>query len=183
MPQILSRDEENAKRKQRLAKQKRGPGVFVYDGGDFDVEAIPTMLTYGRDTPKLDSNGMPILDQTGRPLFERVGTPVMVDGRPQLGGPPKIVKHPITVRVVRGVSFPTGEPVKVSDHSLALKLRCMGGFSEVEEGTEKAEVAEKPLVRMKKAELLELAQNEGIDVPEDATREVLIGLLESAQGA
>jgi hypothetical protein len=48
-----------------------------------------------------------------------------------MGGTPVVIEHPLDVVKVMGVEFPAGVPVKVDDHSLALKLRCMGIFDEV----------------------------------------------------
>lgn len=134
MPQILDRDEDNAKRKQRLAKLKRGPGVFVYDGSHTDHESIPTYLLVGKEVAKFnESTGLPQIDKSGRQVFERAGTVVRNGkGEPVLGGVPKIERIAVETKTVRGVDFPTGKKVLVEDPSLALKLRGMDGFEEVE---------------------------------------------------
>ena len=130
---IRDRGEGNEKRKDRLAKLKKGPGVFVYDGLGFDVEAIPTVLKIGRNVPVLDSEGMPVVDDSGRQVFEKQGKIVRDSkGQPVLGGVPKIKKTPLDVFEVRGMKFPKGEPVEVKDPSIALKLRCLERFEEVE---------------------------------------------------
>jgi len=131
------RGEGNATRRDRLAKLKHGPGVFVYDGGGFDTECIPTPKKHGKKTPVLSDDGMPVLDQSGRQVFERAGTLVRdMSGRPVLGGEPKVNRIPLEVLKVAGIALPTGEPVKVDDATVALKLRCMSLVKEIEPGTE-----------------------------------------------
>lgn len=109
MPQILDRTDENKSRKGRLANFKRGPGVFVYDGGEFDTESEPT--------PLFLPNGKPDVDYTGKQ---------------KLGGPPILHKIPIDTYELMGIKFPKGEPVEVKLHALALKLRGMDSFHEQE---------------------------------------------------
>jgi len=133
MPAILDRDEGNARRKDRLAKQKKGPGVFVYSGEAHDTEWVPTILTVGKRTPVLDDRGLPIVDRSGRQVYERAGAVVQDDkGRPVMGGTPKVKRISLDVLTVRGVAFPAGKKVVVDDHALALKLRCMSHFEEVD---------------------------------------------------
>lgn len=133
MPQNLLRDEENSTRKKRLANTKRGPGVFVYDGSHEDHECTPTHLCRGQGEPRLDENGYPVIDSDGGQVFERVGSVVKdAFGRPVLGGLPKITRIPIEERVIWGVRFPQGERVAVRNAALALKLRCLNGFEEVD---------------------------------------------------
>ncbi len=132
---VYERDDENRSRKLRLAKLKRGGGTFVYDGSAFDTEAIPTVLKIGKKVPKLDDSGLPVINSDGEAVFERSGAPQYDEqGRTQLGGPPKIVKRALKVFKLRGLEFPAGVPVKVTDQSLALKLRCMMGFEELDGG-------------------------------------------------
>lgn len=141
---IVERGEGNAKRKERLAQINKGPGTFVFLGG-FDTEFQPTILKTGKNVPVLDEQGLPVVDQVGRQVFKPAGTPVYDDaGKPVLGGPPKVVKHELKQMTVRGVTFVKGKPTKVTDKTLALKLRCMQSFEEVDEksGSEKAEKAE-----------------------------------------
>lgn len=133
MPEIKDRGEGNAKRKERLAKQKKGSGTFVYNGEAVDTEWIPTIKLMGRQVPELNDAGMPVLDGSGRQMFKPAGTPVYDDkGQPMFGGPPKVVTHKIEVFKLRKMEFPAGKPVFVGDSALALKLRCMGCFEEVE---------------------------------------------------
>lgn len=133
MALIVSRDEENDTRKKRMAKIKRGPGVFTYDGSGFDTEYVPTPKLVGRDTPVLDGSGMPVLDGSGRQVFQRPNTPERdIEGKVVLGGVPKVLRHKIEVYKLRGVEFPAGKPVQVNDASLALKLRCLPCFVEGE---------------------------------------------------
>lgn len=137
------RDEENAKRKQRLAKIKRGPGVFVYDGSHYDTNWIPTVKMTGREVPVLDGSGFPVMDGSGRQVYQRAGTPVRDDkGRPVLGGEPKVERIRLETVKIWGVDFPEGVPVEVKDTSLALKLRCLTAFEEIEPKAE--EPIEKP---------------------------------------
>ena len=137
MASIKDRSEENKSRKLRQAKLERGPGVFVYDGGAFDTAAIPTYLKVGREVPAFDANSMPVVDAAGRQVYERAGALVRdAKGQPVLGGVPELRHIELDVVVVRGVSFPRGEAVEVPDDSLALKLRGMDGFREIEPGEE-----------------------------------------------
>jgi hypothetical protein len=132
-----TRDEENKTRHQRMAGLKRGPGKFKYVGGLFDTEAKPTILTYGRNVMDMDEAGLPKLDASGRPMTKKLGTPILDhEGKPQLGGVPVLKKTKLETVKVRGVEFAKGTVVEV-DASLALKLRCMQGFAEVEEKAEK----------------------------------------------
>lgn len=141
MPAISNRDDENAKRKQRLAKLKKGPGTFVYDGSAKDVHYVPTVLLVGKKVAVFDAEGMPVVDENGEQVYQRPNRPVIgTDGKPKLGGKPKIELKPLDVRTVRGVKFPAGKPVSV-DAGLALKLRGMNGFEEVESDGADAEAS------------------------------------------
>jgi hypothetical protein len=133
MPQILDRGEGNAKRRERLARQKKGPGVFVYNGKAFDTEWHPTPLLVGKDEPVLDSGGYPVLDSSGRQVFKPAGQYKRDSkGHIVMGGVPRVEAKPLPVFVVRGIEFPAGKKVAVDDPSLALKLRCLGMFDEAE---------------------------------------------------
>lgn len=133
MPAIKERGEGFAKRKDRLAKLKRGPGVFVYDGSFCSVEHIPTPMLTGHKEPVLDANGMPVTDAVGRQVYQPAGrVKTGQDGRPIMGGIPKVKKTPADSWTVRGKVFPAGEQVVVDNPSLALKLRGMDGFEEIE---------------------------------------------------
>ena len=109
MAAILDRTDENKTRKGRLAQLKRGPGVFVYDGGAFDTDSEPTPLF---------KNGEPVLDHSGKQ---------------KLGGPPILHRIPIDTYQLMGVEFPKGVEVEVKSSALALKLRGMDHFHEKEE--------------------------------------------------
>jgi hypothetical protein len=127
------RDEDNDTRRKRLAKIKRGPGVFVYNGEAIDTEWVPTVLMTDARQPSFDSTGLPVMDRSGRQQFEPAGIPVRkADGLPALGGPPDMRVSKLEVFTFRGVSYTAGEEFKVSDPSLALKLRCLMCFDEVE---------------------------------------------------
>jgi hypothetical protein len=108
MAQILDRTDDNKTRKGRIAKFKRGPGVFVYDGGETDTESEPT--------PKFMPNGKPDMDH---------------NGKQKMGGPPILHTIPIDTYVLQGIEFPKGVPVAVKLDALALKLRGMSSFDEV----------------------------------------------------
>lgn len=156
MPAIRERGEGFAKRRERLAQLKRGPGTFVYDGSGCDTEMVPTPLLAGRDEPVLDDSGMPVIDASGRQVFRKAGTYVRdTSGNIVLGGVPKIVRKPIEVFVLQDVRFPTGEPVLVTSASLALKLRGMSCFEELTEGDAPRKRGRKP-----RSEAAEPADNE-----------------------
>lgn len=132
MPQILDREEGHQRRKDRLAKQKKGPGAFVYTGESVDTHWSPTPKLTGTRAPALAADGMPVVDAAGRQIYKPAGQIVTDErGIPVLGGVPKVERTPVESRIVRGVSFPKGKPVAV-DAALALKLRCMAHFEEVE---------------------------------------------------
>lgn len=134
MPQILDRGEGNAKRKERLARQKKGPGVFVYDGSGCDTVWHPTPVLVGKSEALLDSSGMPAIDSSGRQIFKPAGQYKRdKQGKIIMGGVPRVERVPLDVFKLRGVEFPAGVPVRVEDGQLALKLRCMGCFEEVDE--------------------------------------------------
>jgi hypothetical protein len=152
----LERGEGNETRKKRLEKLKKGPGVFIYNGEAEDTEYVPTPLLTGRKEPLLDDRGLPVTDRAGRQIYAPSGQVVRNGkGEPMLGGIPQIVKHKIEVFVVRGVEFPAGKEVVVNDSSLALKLRGMTHFAEVdavEAAPEGEEPAPKKRGRPKKGE-------------------------------
>jgi hypothetical protein len=134
-----SRDEENRSRKMRLAKVRRGPGVFVYAGGAFDVAAIPTVKLAGKNEPVFDGDGLPVTDSSGRQVFQKRGTPIRDrNGVPVLGGPPKMERIELEVFAFRGIEFPRGEAVEVDDESIALKLRLFPFMGESEKGQDVA---------------------------------------------
>lgn len=132
------RGDGNETRKKRLEKIKKGPGVFVYTGEAVDHEWEPTVLKVGRNVPVFNAHGMPVLDASGRQVFEKQGRIVRDEkGNPVLGGEPKKTTKKIETYSIRGVDFPEGEKIAVSDPSLALKLRCLGFFEEIEEESAK----------------------------------------------
>jgi hypothetical protein len=134
MPSIRDRSENNKTRKGRLANVKRGPGVFRFLGG-IDVAYVPTYLLHGRKEAVFSANGLPVVDSSGRQVYERSGSIVRDErGQPVLGGEPKRVETPITEIELRGLRFVEGEPVEVTDATLALKLRGMNSFEEIEPG-------------------------------------------------
>jgi len=139
-------------RKARLAKLKKGPGVFVYLGGAMDTEATPTPLLGGKKVVALSDSGLPILDASGRPTYQPAGMPVLDGkGRPMLGGQPKIKHIELSTFLVRGVPFAKGEQVTVGDEQLALKLRGMRVFEEIESAPEAESAEDKPGKRKKRS--------------------------------
>lgn len=133
MPSIRDREEGYARRRDRVAMLKKGPGVFVYLGTAFDVESVPTPKLVGAKAPVLDADGLPVKDAAGRQVFRPSGAYVTDEnGNTVYGGEPKIIKHKIAEFKIRGYEFPKGKKVQVSDAVLALKLRGMDCFEEVE---------------------------------------------------
>lgn len=127
-----SRDEDNARRKDRQKSVARGAGVFVYDGSLFDTEWVPTPKLVGKNTPKVDSRGMPVIGRDGRQVFEPANK-IETDsnGRVVMGGEPEKRLVPIDTFKIWGAVLPANEPVYVEDARLALKLRGMDGFDEL----------------------------------------------------
>lgn len=122
-------------RKSRQAKLKSGPGVFRYVGGAYDTACTPTVLRTSRREPDLDGSGMPRLDASGRQMWRPAGAIVRDEkSAPVLGGPPKVERIELDVCTVRRVPFALGEAVEVADEQLALKLRGMECFEEVDGG-------------------------------------------------
>lgn len=133
MPTIRDRDEENRTRSQRIKNFKRGPGYFKYIGGGVDVECIPTPKLIGKMVPDIDKDGVPRTDPSGRQIMKRAGGYVTDDeGRIVMGGEPKRIEHPIEVYELAGFKLPIGKPVFIDDKRIALKLRGMDFFVEVE---------------------------------------------------
>lgn len=133
MPHLAIRDEDNNTRKKRQAQLARGPGWFVYDGSHFDTEHIPTPLLSGGKEVQLGEDGLPVVDAAGRAVYKPAGVPVIdIHGKVVMGGTPKVVRHAKSVTRLRGYEFKEGEKVYVADRALALKLRGMPGFEEVE---------------------------------------------------
>ncbi len=67
--------------------------------------------------------------------------------------------------------------MRVDDELLAIRLRAKKCFVEVDEADADDEVTEKPVDKLSKAELLDLAKNEGVEVPEGASKKDLVKLL------
>jgi hypothetical protein len=146
MAAIQDRSEGNERRRDRVAKLDKGPGVFVYDGSAVDHEWTPTPKLIGEGVAKLDGNGLPVIGKDGRQVFE---DPNKIErdaktGAVVMGGAPKKKDIPIAVYKLRGIEFPKGKPVEV-DATLALKLRGMNGFEEVKPEAKKPK-ADKPAV-------------------------------------
>lgn len=173
-------------RKRRLAKVKKGPGVFVYLGTAVRVDAHPTMLLTGKKEVLFREDGLPAVDASGRVQHRPAGKPMFdEDGKPVLGGKPRLVKTPITTFKLRGMEFPAGKEVVVDSPSTALKCRLIGFFEEREGALLKIETEqpEKPLAEMTKAELLEAAANEGVDLPAGANKADIADLIAAAREA
>lgn len=131
---ILDRDDDNRSRRQRMAKMKKGGGVFVYEGGHEIVLQEPTVKFIDRQTPVIDDKGFPVLDVAGRQVYESANKIERDhEGKPMLGGRPKTQRVEVDPLVVRGVEFPKGKPVHVKEYALALKLRCLGSLRELDD--------------------------------------------------
>ena len=189
MPQNLARDEDNARRKNRLKDIKRGPGVFVYDGSWCDTEWIPTYLRTGKEVAALGHDGAPLIDAQGRQVFKNAGE-VVRDGKgnPMYGGVPVQKKIPMDTVRFRGVELPKGVPVRVEDPTIALSLRCKDGFAELSGAAlEEFEAAEHErtddvkenveISKLSKKQLIDLAANEGIEVPAGASKSEIVELV------
>jgi hypothetical protein len=142
---------------ERLSRVSTGPGTFVYDGSHEAVEYHPTAMKRGKTEPVLDDDGMPVLDDKGEQVYHKPGRFVIgSDGRPVLGGKPKEVRVKLESKTVFGVEFLAGKPVFVSNRDLAVKLRCLGGFTEVEgDAPETTEEAPKKRGRPRKEAVAE----------------------------
>ena len=153
MPTREELDGEN--RKERLAQIKRGAGVFMYLGGEFDTAWTPTTLVSKAKMPILDDTGLPTYDAAGRPAMQPAGVPILTpDGQRQLGGVPIRKEREVSTYVLWGKEFPKGEAVKVVSSRLAIKLRCFGSFKELdasEIAAAKKPKAEKPKTKKSKA--------------------------------
>lgn len=138
------REGKNATRRGRLEGLKKGPGVFVYDGSLHDTEYVPTPQRHSGSEPVFDDAGMPVVDGAGRQVFIPAGKVRLdVEGKPKLGGPPKIKKHVLDTFRVRNVLFPKGEHIEVNS-TIALKIRGMiysgvSAFAEIDLEAEPAE--------------------------------------------
>ena len=158
MPQNLARDEDNKRRRDRMKSVKKGPGVFVYDGSWNDTEWHPTYLRTGKQVAAMAPDGMPLIDAQGRQVYQSAGQIVRDSkGNPQFGGEPVeklIPKDEVTIQAgpekpsggYARVTLKAGVPVRVKDEHVAMKLRRMDGFDELEgeelkafEESEKAE--------------------------------------------
>ena len=116
-----------------MAALKKGPGLFVYRGGIFDTQSTPTVLRQARNVPVFDAADMPVLDAAGRQVYEAAGAVVRgLDGKPVLGGPPKMERSELASVNIWGIVFPKDQPVQVDDKALALKLRGKEGFRELD---------------------------------------------------
>lgn len=170
-------------RRRRLAKLKKGPGVFIYDGSHKDHEWKPTPKLTGKKEIVCDNDGIPVLDDSGRPTYKPAGKVVFGDdGKPLMGGKPKVIHTKVETRVIRGVTFVSGEATVIDDASLALKLRGMEGFKEVAGEAISVETdTDKALEDMNKAELAAKAAELGVEVPGGSSKADIKKLIEEAQ--
>lgn len=164
---------------QRLAKVKKGPGTFVYLGGACDTEAIPGIPAMGKDGHQLRSVVfMTVEDEDGKkvqvidPKSSEKGELVWLKA-------PRFVRReiePYKLRIpgVEGVydadakgyvakkgpdgkdrplflELPKGKPVKVSHPNLAIKLRCLKFFEEVEADEKPVETKPAPKAKGEKS--------------------------------
>jgi hypothetical protein len=180
---IFDRSDGNRSRALRLAQIKKGPGVFVYDGSSVDDASEPTILMHdGRSEPVFDASGRPSLDAAGRQIFHRRGTPVRDErGAPVMGGVPKVTGIEVKERKIWGHTFPTGVEVAVKDNALALKLRGMGCFKEVEPKAQHAAAERQAptgdLNMMTRQDLMRVAKERGLEYGRDTTRDEMLALL------
>ncbi len=174
----FDRSDSNRTRAMRVAQLRKGPGVFVYDGSSRAIDAEPTILmSDGASQELFDAAGRPVLDASGRQIYQRRGTPVRDEsGNVMLGGPPVLTERVLDPLVVWGVSFPSDKPVRVSDPGLALKLRGMACFEEVE-GDVAAKSAPPSMTRN---ELLRIAKERGLSVDRGMTKDQLSALVGDA---
>lgn len=144
---MADRGEGSQTRAQRLSRVKRGPGVFVYNGEGMDHESKPTIMKRGREEPVFGADGSMVLDVAGRQVKQAIGEPVRNErGELMMGGAPIVERKPVPVFRFVNHQFKAGEPVAVRDESLALKLRSMGCFEEVDPSA-----IEKPKAKAKKS--------------------------------
>jgi hypothetical protein len=121
---------------------KRGPGVFVYEGGHKSVEEHPTVKTRDKHEPVVDEDGAVKVDANGRVQTRQVGKQIVMDhnGMPMLGGKPKrkLITHDTfslpgwTAEGEDVQVFEQNVPQQVTNAALALKLRCHGACRELE---------------------------------------------------
>jgi hypothetical protein len=146
--------EKVSRRAARMERIKKGPGVFVYNGQAHDTEWIPTPLRHGKQVPLVGDDGVPVVDGAGRQVYHRPGEVVRdMNGRPMLGGTPKMERRRIDVLSLWGVDFPEGREVVVDDPALALKCRAHPCLEERELGGTLDVVADDDEVAKLKAEL------------------------------
>lgn len=147
-------------KEQRMAKLKKGPGVFSYNGNAFDTESIPGEINYA-----IVKNLSEITDE------------VLSNPRSYVVQP-KVIRKQLGSVKVQGIVFNKGDKVSVDSIDLAFKLRAMGCFDEHEEKAEDtASGGDGDLSVKTKAELLEIAESRGLDVSGVKTKAELLELL------
>lgn len=120
-------------REAKLAKLKKGPGVFTYTGDCVDHECTPVPKMRTSKVPKLDAEGHATVNSQGYPIYEKAGSIILDDsGRAVLGGEPKVKTSKLATVNLWGVDFAKGEKVTVDDDGLALKLRGLSYFQEID---------------------------------------------------
>ncbi len=138
---ILDRTDENRRQRNRLKLMKRGPGVFVYEGGHKTVDFIPTIKTRQKLEPVIDEDGAIVTDEQGRPQFRSVGLVPVLDhrGQHQMGGIPKRKINEHDTFCMPGWAaegeepqvFEIGVPQRARAE-FAFKLRKLGAVRELE---------------------------------------------------
>jgi len=159
-----------------MAKIKKGPGVFVYDGSAETETHTPTPMLSRANSPVFTDDGLPVVDSSGRQVFERAGRVIKNgDGTVRMGGKPKVERIKLDTFVLWGVAFPKGKEVLVEKETLAHKLRCLHCFKEVD--GDKVEIKEDAdlttvdgLLSLSKKELLEMAAKAEIVVEPTANK-------------
>ncbi len=122
--------------KVKQAELKKGSGAFVYVGGAIDTEFIP-----GKQAT--DDYGNKIFNKkTRKPVWEKE---------------PKLLKKEVETFKLRGYEFPKGEHVVVGDAAIALKLRALECFEELEAVEVVEEGGEVPKKRRSKKSEAEVA--------------------------
>ncbi len=148
--------------KERLQKVKQGAGTFVYQGGACDTEAVPGEPLIGKDghqvvtvplitvqdadgksvtvaDPKGGGKGQPVWKKA--PKFIRTEMKVFKMAVPGVVG--EIVDGVMVAKPLHDgtvpalfLEFEKGKSVHVADSRMALKLRCLKFFKEVDGGAE-----------------------------------------------
>ena len=109
-----------SRRDRRIAKLATGDGVFYYNGTAMDHENIPPVYKY-------EDGSVGTIEKHVRSGM----APAMVNGVRQIHKKGEVKKIPLKDSFTfRGVKYLTDEEFTASE-DLAMKLRCLGHFTEV----------------------------------------------------